>query len=253
MLWQADDDGQVRSTATQHTDPSRLTPAVLEQRRRSTLEFHSYQRRADSQRLRRLTCALLLSLLFHALLLSLTLGGEGFGLPGFGFPWKERRIEATDLNVVLVPEQVAAAEPSGAPVKGPMQASIAQPVAGAPAVTPSLSPAPPPGSGRRRLCPSAKRTPRAKPTAEAKPEATPPRRERLPRALPLQTEGSGDATPAPIPEPAVIAVERTDEAALVVPAAPSEPTAVIAAAPNVPSVETVIPPRKIRRTAQERT
>ncbi|HRZ02515.1 MAG TPA: hypothetical protein P5024_13225, partial [Burkholderiaceae bacterium] len=43
---------------------------------------------------RRLALALALSLLFHALLASLTFGGEGVGLPGFSLPWRERRIEA---------------------------------------------------------------------------------------------------------------------------------------------------------------
>ena len=41
---------------------------------------------------RRLTLALLLSLLIHTLILSLTFGGDGPGLPGFGLPWRERRI-----------------------------------------------------------------------------------------------------------------------------------------------------------------
>jgi hypothetical protein len=49
----------------------------------------SLQRRGDSQRMsperRRLTYALLLSLLIHTLLLSLTFGGQGLWLPGFGF------------------------------------------------------------------------------------------------------------------------------------------------------------------------
>ena len=57
---------------------------------------------------RRLTHALLLSLLIHTLLLSLTFGGQGLWLPGFGFPWQDRRIEAPDLRVVVVPPQVTA-------------------------------------------------------------------------------------------------------------------------------------------------
>ncbi len=55
---------------------------------------------------RRLAHALLLSLVIHALLLSLTFGGQGLWLPGFGFPWQDRRIEAPDLRVVVVPAQV---------------------------------------------------------------------------------------------------------------------------------------------------
>ena len=42
----------------------------------------------------RLTHALLLSLLIHTLLLSLTFGGQGLWLPGFGFAWRGGRIEA---------------------------------------------------------------------------------------------------------------------------------------------------------------
>ena len=78
---------------------------------------------------RQLPYALLLSLLIHALVLSLTfLGGPGW-LPGFF--WQDRRIEATDLSVVLVPAQITAAEPGArSSVNGPMQASIGQPVAG---------------------------------------------------------------------------------------------------------------------------
>ena len=59
---------------------------------------------------RRLALALLLSLLTHTLLLSLTFGGQGRGLPGFGFPWQDRRIEAPELRVVLLPAPVPAVE-----------------------------------------------------------------------------------------------------------------------------------------------
>ena len=55
---------------------------------------------------RRLTLTLLLSLALHALLLSLTFGSEQFGLPGIGFPWRERRIEVPDLSVTLMPVPV---------------------------------------------------------------------------------------------------------------------------------------------------
>ena len=64
-----------------------------------------------------------------------------------------------------------------------------------------------------------------------------------PEPRPIAASGrtrSGDAAPAPIPEPVVIAVERSDEATLVVPAAPSVPTPVIAAAPSASSPETVM-------------
>ncbi|WP_239255878.1 hypothetical protein, partial [Candidatus Nitrotoga sp. M5] len=81
---------------------------------------------------RRLAVALLFSLLFHILLLSLTFGGKDFGLPGMGTPWQERRIAAPDLYVVLKPAKVAVAEPESTPVKAPLQqqASSEQAVAG---------------------------------------------------------------------------------------------------------------------------
>ena len=54
-----------------------------------------------------MSTALALSLLIHALLLSLDFGNQEFGLPGFSLPWRERRFEAGDLRVALVPAQVA--------------------------------------------------------------------------------------------------------------------------------------------------
>ena len=46
--------------------------------------------------------ALLVSLLAHALLLSLTFGGDGLGLPGLALPWQARRAAVPELRVVLV-------------------------------------------------------------------------------------------------------------------------------------------------------
>jgi TonB family protein len=72
----------------------------------------------------RMARGLLFSLLVHALLLlSLSAGGQGLGLPGLVFPWQERRAEAPDLRVVLVqapaplptPAQRALTEPALAP------------------------------------------------------------------------------------------------------------------------------------------
>ncbi|HPP82791.1 MAG TPA: hypothetical protein PLZ50_04405, partial [Rubrivivax sp.] len=63
----------------------------------------------------RLAAALLLSLLVHALVLSLAFGVEGLGLPGLALPWRERRVEVPDLQVVLVEAAAPAAAPSPAP------------------------------------------------------------------------------------------------------------------------------------------
>jgi len=49
---------------------------------------------------------LLLSLLSHTLLLSVTFEGQGRWLLGFTFPWQDRRVAVPDLRVILVPAPV---------------------------------------------------------------------------------------------------------------------------------------------------
>mgnify|MGYP002128800430 CR=1 FL=1 len=44
---------------------------------------------------------------------------EGLGLPGFGLPWQERRIEAPELRLVLLPAQAAAPAPAPAARSAP--------------------------------------------------------------------------------------------------------------------------------------
>jgi hypothetical protein len=55
---------------------------------------------------------LVLSLLAHGLLLSVSIGGQSLGMPGFTFPWEARRLQADGLNVRLAP----ALPPAPAPV-----------------------------------------------------------------------------------------------------------------------------------------
>jgi hypothetical protein len=132
---------------------------------------------------RRLALALLLSLIIHALLLSLTFDGEGLGLPGFGFPWRARRIEAPGLIVRLVPPQARLAEPAIPSVAQPLQqAWVEQPSARRPHPTPSARPAPP----GRTIAPS------VRPAAEAKPTRNAPAGADTARALP-RAEGPADA------------------------------------------------------------
>jgi hypothetical protein len=196
---------------------------------------------------RRLSAALLLSLLVHALLLSLSFGGQGLGLPGLGFPWRDRRIEVPDLRVVLVPARVTAAEPT----------LIEQPVDGGPALTPSVSPALTLGKKVAAIVREAKPTVSAMPPVNPKPTAVAkPKPEAATGAVsakaPSSADGPGHAAPPPIPEPAVIALESSDAAALVVPVAPPLPTPVIAAAPSASSPEAVMPaPRDAGDAAQE--
>ncbi len=183
---------------------------------------------------RRLTHALLLSLLMHALLLSLTFGGQGLGLPGFGFPWQDRRIEAPDLRVVVVPAPVTAVEPAVTPVVEPLQqAWVEQPVASGSALTPSVSRVPTPRRAAAVIMPEANPGAEANPTTDATTGAAPAQ-------MPLRADRPDDTAPPPIPTPTVIAVPRTDEATLVVPATPAMPTPVIAAAPSGSSPETAM-------------
>src|SRR4029078_12702616 len=105
-----------------HQAPARLLRPTLP--RQSRIKRKSRERRP-------LLVALLLSLLIHALLLSLRFGGEGFGLPGLAFPWRDRRTEVPDLRVVLVPAHVARAEPTDTFAAEPSQkASVDLPRAG---------------------------------------------------------------------------------------------------------------------------
>jgi len=109
-----------------------------------------------------------------------------------------------------------------------------------------VSPAPPLGGAAVAIVPAAQPTAEAKSKRSAAAGADPAK-------APLRADRPGDAAPPPIPEPAVIALERPDEATLVVPAAPSVPTSVIAAAPSASSPETVmLAPRDAGDAAQER-
>src|SRR5207249_4964860 len=240
--------GPVKSTVAQDMVPSRPAPAVLEQDRRphmsSTGSSDTPTANAWRPERTRLTYALLLSLLIHMLLLSLTFGGQGLGLPGFGFPWQDRRIEAPDLRVALVPAPVTATEPAVTPVAEPLQqASVEQPVARGPALTPSVSRAPTTvrlapavlseanpkaeGNSRTEAKPRTedKRRPDAKQRADAATAAAPAKAR-------LRADRSRKTAPPPSPWPAVIALERTDEDTWVVPATPAMPPPVIAAAPS---------------------
>src|SRR6266496_4325003 len=184
---------------------------------------------------RRLTYALLLSLLVHTLLLRLTFGGQGLWLPGFSFFGQDRRIEVPDLRVVLDPVQVTATGPAVTPVAEPMQqAWVEQPVASSATPTPSASRAPTSQRTTAAIVPKADQRAEANPTTDAATSAAPAQ-------IPLRADRPGDKAPPSISSPAVIAVAPTDEATWVVPATPAMPAPVIAAAPSASSPETPIP------------
>jgi hypothetical protein len=70
---------------------------------------------------------LLLSLLAHALLLSISLGGQSLGMPGFTFFWEARRLRADGLHVRLAPPLPPVPAPP-APVHEPVS-EVATPLA----------------------------------------------------------------------------------------------------------------------------
>ena len=180
----------------------------------------------------RMATSLLLSLLIHGSLLSLTFGGPGLGLPGLRFPWQERRIEAPELRVMLVPAPITLAEPALRSVARPApQASIEPPAARGRAPTKPASTAPP----LRRA--ALEVVPLAKPKAEAKPERNAVA-SAAPAKAPMRAGESGHAVPAKIPKPAAINVAPSGKP--VAPAVPTAPTSVVAAAPRASIPETVM-------------
>ena len=108
-------------------------------------------RLTDSQR-RKLGLAVLASLLAHALLLSLVFSGPGLGTPGLGLgpTGRDRRVEAPDVRVVLVPARVAATQPvvTLSPARSAPVQAAAPDIPPTPAVLPEVAalahaPAPP--------------------------------------------------------------------------------------------------------------
>jgi len=182
---------------------------------------------------RRLTYALLASLLIHTWLLSLTFGGQGLWVPGFGLPWN-RRIDAPDLNVVVVPPQGTAAEPAVTPAAELLQhAWVEQPVSSEPAPT-AESQAPILQRVAPAIVPKADRRAEANPGKDAASGAAPAQ-------MPLRADRRGDKAVPSIPAPAVIAVAPIDEDTWVVPAIPEMQAPVIAAEPSASSPETAMP------------
>jgi len=203
-----------------HPAPTRLPrPARRWQRR---IEWKSDERSP-------LAIALVFSLLVHALLLSLSFGGEELGLPGLAFPWRDRRIEVPDLRVVLVSRHLAGAEPAVSsaaelsqsasvdPPRSGMQVSLAPAMA---APNPQGLAATDPGPTRPPVQADAKQRGVALATSM---EA--PRRAHGPeRLLPVQ-----------IAEPATIDVKPSDEPLSVVRTERSRLVAVTPVAPSASS------------------
>ena len=183
---------------------------------------------------RPMVLALLLSLLFHVLLLSLTFGGDTLGLPGLVAPWRDRRVEEPDLRIVLVPAPVNAAEPARQPVvEPPRRASIDPPVAGRRATAPPVSPAlSPPVTGVTAVT----NAPAAAAWADAPQDAV----TSVTRVeTPASPTGPDLAAQVQTPKPAGVGVALPEAPAAIVLATPLSPTSVIVVAPSASSPQTV--------------
>ncbi len=201
-----------------------------------------------------LTLALLLSLTIHALLLSLTFSGQGWGLPGLGFPWQERRAEAPELRVVLMSARDSASGLAPVSVQVPLpQASIEPHHADGPTLAAAVSSAAIVGPTAEAIVRETEPVTGSDASTERKPapEET-PAPDAAPAKADVPTNAPAGAAPAsipspvpvpvPVPAPVVVAVELPSEATWVVaPSAASASTATIAAAPGASSPESVTP------------
>jgi hypothetical protein len=195
----------------------------------------------DGQRLNRLTqperrslaIALLVSLLIHLVLLSLTFGGLGPGLPGIGLPWQERRIEAPDLQVVIAPAPAAPEVPAAATGLAPAPQETEMPPAAvvlAPSIdAPTLEPQD-----------VTVTVPETVPPVLAMPQedstAIEPAPEAEPEPLQLASRWSGVAT-TPQAVPNLIALQRPAAPRWIAPAVPLAPTQAVAVARSASGAE----------------
>lgn len=187
-----------------------------------------------SARRQSLTFALLLSLLIHALLLSLTVGGQGWGLPGFSFPWQQRRAEAPDLRMLLIPAREKVAAAAVVTAVEPWQATSTT-------ATSAVGEAPP-APATESITSTSELTVAVESTSERAPEpALPPQADVAPAAAPapaaLPPEAPSEVGPATPTPPTVMAVEQTDMATWVVAPAASAPITALAVASAASSPE----------------
>jgi hypothetical protein len=207
--------------------------------RAASLDLRPWRQRWPHERWR-MTFATLLALLIHALLLSLAIGGDGLGLPGLQLPWRERRVEVPDLQIVLLPAAVAVALPqaassapsaTSAPAASLAWVESAIVTSPAPSRTEAAVPAAP-----TKARPAAMRLPVTPPRGPARPLAdiampdphAPPRVDR--RSEPSRTA---------MPLPDTIALANPDASSWQVPVAPDPAPVAVAASPvaSVPARE----------------
>lgn len=155
----------------------------------------------------RLSTATVVSLLFHALLLSVAFSGSPYGLPGLNLPWKEKRLGADDLQITLAP----GLPPVAAPV--PVQADSLQE-----ATRPAAPKAPDEPVVDSKLPPIA---------------FSPP--------VPVRSEAATVVIPAPADVPVLPTVKRPDVNLPIAPAAPKVRTPSASDSPSIPIQATEVP------------
>ncbi|HYD59074.1 MAG TPA: TonB family protein [Noviherbaspirillum sp.] len=139
----------------------------------------------------RLAGAMAVSLLIHGLIISMQFGVPGIGLPTLEMPWRERRAQAVDLNVVLANPAPAPAAPEASaepPAPPPVPAE-------APRTGLRLVPLPKTAKAPAKEKPASKRK-KEKPVAAARPPRARAKRETPVIALNEARENSFNV-PAP--------------------------------------------------------
>ena len=226
--WAGQDPAHRLHARAERDFPSHPTPARLPRPSRPGL----WRIERASRERRPLAVALLLSLLIHALLLSLRFGGDEWGLPSLALPWRDRRIEVPDLRVVLVPAHLSPAKPAVISAAEPSnKVSIDPPRAGTRVLAPPVVTAP---ERQGIAAPDAVAT---KPPAQA--DAT---RSGVVAAASTEApiRAQGPDGPLPVhPEPAAIDVKRSDVPSSVVRSERSPSVSVTSAPPSAPSTEDV--------------
>ena len=191
---------------------------------------------------RRLPLSFLLSLALHALLLSLTFGGQGFGLPHFAFPWQARWAEAPELRVMLQQTPVALAEQASATGDVVAPATIADmalpPTSSVQTVTLDqtrmASSAPTQLQSRPEDASLPKVAAKTRPHANTKPDLT---TDTISAQAPLPPESTDVALTTPRSEVAVLSIDKSDEPVFFVPPPPPTPSPLPPATSTGPSPE----------------
>ena len=164
---------------------------------------------------------LLLSGLVHALLLSLTFGGQTPGLPALGWPWQDRRIEVPDLRIVLLPAPAETVMPAATPAAERVQPDRLEPTVAAGLTLPAAAPAP-----LSQGWSAADILPTAEPQTQPAPEPDTRRMTALARPP--------SPAPPPVLEPTLAPIARSGGSTWAVPVVP-----VVPAVPTVPTVPAV--------------